>query len=106
MRNIGEIMKQAQAMQNKMVKLQEELAGVTVTGQSGGGMVQVVMNGKQEVSRVKIDPSVVDADDLEMLEDLVVAAINDAQRKVQETAQESMAKVTGGMKIPGLNLPF
>ncbi|MBF0293855.1 MAG: YbaB/EbfC family nucleoid-associated protein [Magnetococcales bacterium] len=106
MRNIGEIMKQAQAMQNKMVKLQEELAAVTVTGQSGGGMVQVVMNGKQEVSQVKIDPSVVDADDIEMLEDLVVAAISDAQRKVQETAQESMAKVTGGMKIPGLNLPF
>lgn len=106
MRNIGDIMKQAQAMQNKMAKMQEELANVVLTGQSGGGMVQVIMNGKLEVSQVKIDPSVVDPDDIEMLEDLVVAAINDAQRKIQEVTQENMAKITGGLKIPGLNLPF
>ncbi|MBF0125769.1 MAG: YbaB/EbfC family nucleoid-associated protein [Magnetococcales bacterium] len=106
MKNIGEIMKQAQAMQSKMAKMQEELAAVVLTGKSGGGMVQVVMNGKQEVSQVTIDPSVVNPDDIEMLEDLVVAAINDAQRKVAETTQESMARLTGGLKIPGLNLPF
>ncbi|MEO5330493.1 MAG: YbaB/EbfC family nucleoid-associated protein [Magnetococcus sp. YQC-5] len=99
-------MKQAQAMQNKMAKMQEELAAVVLTGQSGGGMVQVVVNGKQEVLQVKIDPSVVDPEDIEMLEDLVAAAINDAHRKIQEATQASMAKLTGGLNIPGLNLPF
>ncbi|NGZ05258.1 MAG: YbaB/EbfC family nucleoid-associated protein [Magnetococcales bacterium] len=106
MKNIGEIMKQAQAMQTRMAKLQEELAAQTMTGQSGGGMVEVTMNGKQEILRVKIDPSVVDREDVEMLEDLVAAACNDAQRKVQEATRDSMAQLTGGLKIPGLNLPF
>ncbi|GAB0056694.1 Nucleoid-associated protein YbaB [Candidatus Magnetaquicoccaceae bacterium FCR-1] len=106
MKNIGEIMKQAQAMQAKMAKIQEELAALVLTGHAGGGMVQVVMNGKQEVMRVRIDPSVVDAEEIEMLEDLVAAAFNDAQRKVQEATRDSMAQLTGGMKIPGLNLPF
>ncbi|MBF0626938.1 MAG: YbaB/EbfC family nucleoid-associated protein [Magnetococcales bacterium] len=106
MKNIGEIMKQAQAMQSKMAKMQEELAAQVVTGQAGGGMVQVTMNGKQEVLRVTIDPSVVSADELEMLEDLVAAAFNDAQRKVQELTRDGMAQLTGGLKIPGLNLPF
>ncbi|MBF0438928.1 MAG: YbaB/EbfC family nucleoid-associated protein [Magnetococcales bacterium] len=106
MKNIGDIMKQAQAMQGKMAKMQEELAATVVTGQSGGGMVQVVMNGKQEVMQVKIDPSVVTADDIEMLEDLVVSAFNDAQRKVQDVSNKNLAQLTGGLKIPGLNLPF
>lgn len=106
MKNIGEIMKQAQAMQSKMAKIQEDLAALVLTGHAGGGMVQVVMNGKQEVMRVRIDPSVVDAEEIEMLEDLVAAAINDAQRKVQEVTRDSMAQLTGGLKIPGLNLPF
>lgn len=106
MKNIGEILKQAQAMQSKMAQMQEDLATVVLTGQSGGGMVQVVVNGKQEVLKVKIDPSVVDVEEIEMLEDLVVSAINDAHRKVQDVTQENMAKLTGGLKIPGLNLPF
>ncbi|MBF0165877.1 MAG: YbaB/EbfC family nucleoid-associated protein [Magnetococcales bacterium] len=106
MKNIGEIMKQAQAMQSKMAKIQEDLAALVLTGHAGGGMVQVVMNGKQEVMRVRIDPSVVDVEEIEMLEDLVAAAINDAQRKVQDVTRDSMAQLTGGLKIPGLNLPF
>lgn len=106
MKNIGDIMKQAQAMQSKMAKMQEDLASLVLTGHSGGGMVQVVINGKQEVLRVRIDPSVVSGDDIEMLEDLVAAAFNDAQRKVQEATRESMAQITGGLKIPGMNLPF
>ncbi|MBF0214233.1 MAG: YbaB/EbfC family nucleoid-associated protein [Magnetococcales bacterium] len=106
MKNIGDIMKQAQAMQSKMAKMQEDLAALVLTGHSGGGMVQVVINGKQEVLRVRIDPSVVSGDDIEMLEDLVAAAFNDAQRKVQEATRESMAQITGGLKIPGMNLPF
>ncbi|MEO5346877.1 MAG: YbaB/EbfC family nucleoid-associated protein [Magnetococcus sp. YQC-9] len=106
MKNLGDIMKQAQAMQAKMAKMQEELGALVLTGHSGGGMVQVVMNGKQEVMRVRIDPSVAGGEDIEMLEDLVAAAFNDAQRKVQEATREGMAQLTGGLKIPGLNLPF
>ncbi len=106
MKNIGDIMKQAQAMQSKMAQMQEELAALVMTGQSGGGMVQVVVNGKQDVLQVKIDPAVVNVEEIEMLEDLVAAAINDAHRKVQEATQENMSKLTGGLKIPGLNLPF
>ncbi|MBF0341245.1 MAG: YbaB/EbfC family nucleoid-associated protein [Magnetococcales bacterium] len=103
---MGDIMKQAQAMQQRMAKMQEELAALVMTGHAGGGMVQVVMNGRQEVLQVKIDPSVVTPEDIEMLEDLVAAAFNDAQRKIQEASQASMAQLTGGLKIPGLNLPF
>ncbi|MBF0271533.1 MAG: YbaB/EbfC family nucleoid-associated protein [Magnetococcales bacterium] len=106
MKNIGDIMKQAQAMQGRMAKMQEELAALVLTGHAGGGMVQVVINGKQEVLRVRIDPSVVSGEEIEMLEDLVAAAFNDAQRKVQEATRDSMAQITGGLKIPGLNLPF
>ncbi|MBF0191168.1 MAG: YbaB/EbfC family nucleoid-associated protein [Magnetococcales bacterium] len=106
MKNIGDIMKQAQAMQGRMAKMQEELAALVLTGHAGGGMVQVVINGKQEVLRVRIDPSVVSGEEIEMLEDLVAAAFNDAQRKVQEATRDSMAQLTGGIKIPGLSLPF
>ena len=105
-KNLGELFKQAKDMQGRMAQMQEELAQATATGQSGGGMVEVVLNGKQEVQRVRIDPAVVDPADVEMLEDLVAAALNDAQRKIQELAKQSLARMTGGLDIPGLNLPF
>lgn len=103
---IGNIMKQAQQMQANMQKLQEELARTEVTGQSGGGMVSVVMNGRHEVRRVTIDPSLL-ADDKDMLEDLIAAAVNDAVHKVESTSQERMASVTAGLNLPaGFKLPF
>lgn len=104
MKGLGNILKQAQEMQGKMAQLQEEMAKATATGQAGGGMVDVTMNGRHEVTRVKIDPAA--AEDLEMLEDLVAAAVNEAARKVQELSQQQMAKLTGGMNIPGLGSPF
>lgn len=103
---LGNIMKQAQQMQANMQKLQEELARTEVTGQSGGGMVNVVMNGRHEVRRVTIDPSLL-ADDKDMLEDLIAAAVNDAVHKVESTSQERMASVTAGLNLPaGFKLPF
>jgi DNA-binding YbaB/EbfC family protein len=89
-------------MQQRMLKLQEELAQRTVEASVGGGMVTVAVNGKSEVLRVKVEPQVVDPDDVEMLEDLIVAGVNEALRKAQEMMSEEMAKLTGGMKIPGL----
>lgn len=106
MKNLGNILKQAQKMQGEMAKIQEEMAATSVVGQSGGGMVEVVMDGKQEVKSVRLDPTVVDNRDVEMLEDLIASAFNDAQKKVQAITQESMAKVTGGLNIPGMSLPF
>ncbi|MFZ5619780.1 MAG: YbaB/EbfC family nucleoid-associated protein [Pseudomonadota bacterium] len=103
---LGNIMKQAQQMQANMQKLQEELAKMEVTGQSGGGMVSVVMNGRHEVRRVTIDPSLM-SDDKDMLEDLIAAAVNDAVHKVESTSQERMASVTAGLNLPaGFKLPF
>jgi len=100
------LMKQAQQMQENMRKLQEQLASMEVEGQSGAGMVKVTMTCRHDVKRVKIDQSLL-ADDKEMLEDLVAAAINDAARKVEAAVQEKMAAVTGGMGLPpGMNLPF
>ena len=99
---MGNLVKQAQQMQQRMLKLQEELAQRTVEASVGGGMVTVTVNGKSEVLRVKVEPQVVDPDDVEMLEDLIVAGVNEALRKAQEMMSEEMAKVTGGMKIPGL----
>lgn len=106
MKNMGQLMKQAQQMQGKLAKIQDELATMTVAGHAGGGMVEVQLNGKQELQKVKIDPAAVDVSDLSMLEDLIVAAYNDAHRKIQEITQQEMAKLTGGLNIPGLNLPF
>nr|CRH05834.1 conserved protein of unknown function [Candidatus Magnetococcus massalia] len=106
MKGFGNMMKQAQQMQAKMAKMQEELAQLQITGQAGGGMVEITLNGKQSVEGIKIDPKVVDPDDMEMLEDLIIAAFNDAQAKLQGETQKRMADVTGGMNIPGLNLPF
>ncbi len=102
MANIGKLMKQAQEMQAKMAKVQEELASKEVEGSSGGGMVAVKMNGQQEVLSVKIEPEVFDDGDREMLEDLVVAAINEARRLSLELAKEEMSKITGGLPMPGL----
>jgi DNA-binding YbaB/EbfC family protein len=101
-KGMGNLMKQAQQMQQKMLKLQEDMAQRTVEASVGGGMVTVMVNGKNEVLRVKIEPQVVDPDDVEMLEDLIVAGVNEALRKAQEMVAEEMSKLTGGMKIPGL----
>jgi len=101
---MGNLMKQAQQMQQKMLKLQEEVAKRTLDASVGGGMVTVTVNGKSEVLRIKIEPQVVDPDDVEMLEDLIVAGVNEALRKAQEMVSEEMSKLTGGLKIPGLSL--
>ena len=103
--NIAGLMQQAQKMQQEMQKAQEELANMEVTGQAGGGMVSVVMNGQHAVKRVTIDPNL--ADDIEMLEDLVTAATNDAVNRIKETSEQQMAGVTQGMKLPpGFKMPF
>jgi DNA-binding YbaB/EbfC family protein len=103
---LGNLMKQAQEMQANMQKAQEELARLEITGQSGGGLVTVIMTGKHEVRRVSIDDSLL-GDDKDMLEDLVAAAINDAVHKVESTTQERLAGLTGGLNLPaGMKLPF
>jgi nucleoid-associated protein EbfC len=101
-KGMKDLMKQAQKMQNDLMKAQEELAAKIVEGSAGGGMVKVEMNGKNQVLSVKIDPEVVDKDDVEMLEDLIIAALNEAQEKVSKTSESEMGKLTGGMNIPGL----
>lgn len=102
MKGLGDIMKMAQNMQAKMETVQQELAVVRVEGTAGGGMVRVVANGKQEIMEVKIDPEVFNANDREMLEDMILAASNQAHQRAQELAAEKMAQLTGGIKIPGL----
>ena len=99
---LGGIMKQAQQMQRKMAQVQEELEKMQVEASSGGGMVTAVVSGKQQLLDLKIDPSVVDADDVEMLQDLIMAAVNEAVKQSQQIASEEMGKVTGGMNIRGL----
>lgn len=100
--NFGKLMKQAQKMQEQMMRVQEELAAKTVEATAGGGMVTVVVNGKHELVSLKVEREVVDPDDIEMLQDLVVAAVNEGVRRAQEMAAEEMSKVTGGINIPGL----
>ncbi|WP_333606507.1 YbaB/EbfC family nucleoid-associated protein [Arsukibacterium sp.] len=103
---MGNIMKQAQAMQEKMQKAQAEIALMEVTGEAGAGLVKVTMAGNHNVKRISIDDSLL-ADDKDMLEDLVAAAINDAVRRVEENNKEQMAKITGGLQLPpGMKLPF
>lgn len=103
---MGNIMKQAQKMQEQMQQAQEELAKQQVTGESGGGMVKVTMNGKHEIHRVDIDESLM-GDDKEMLEDLVAAAVNDGVKKVAANMQDSMSDMTAGLNLPpGMKLPF
>ncbi len=100
--NMGQIMKQAQQFQSKMAKIQEELGNETVEGSSGGGMVNVVANGKQEIVSILIEQEVVDPEDVEMLQDLVMAAVNDALTKAKNMMNEEMGKLTKGLNIPGL----
>ncbi|MFQ5905716.1 MAG: YbaB/EbfC family nucleoid-associated protein [bacterium] len=99
---IDMILKQAQKIQNKMEEIQKKLAGMKFEGSSGGEMVKATVDGQQNLLEVKIDPEVLDADDVQMLEDLIVAAVNEARRKAQETATEEMKAVTGGMAMPGM----
>lgn len=101
-KGMGNMLKQAQKLQSKIFKLQEELADRTVETTVGGGMVKAVANGKQELLSIKIEPEVVDPNDVQMLEDLVVAAVNDVLKKSQEMVSEEMTKLTGGFNIPGL----
>jgi len=100
--NFGNIMKQAKKMQERMAQLQDELASKTVDATAGGGMVSVTVNGKFELLSIKIEKEVVNPDDVEMLQDLVVAAVNEGIRKAQEMAASEMGKITGGLQIPGL----
>ena len=99
---MGNLLKQAQEMQARISKIQEELAQKTVEGSSGGGMVQVTVNGHLNLTAMKIDPTVVNADEREMLEDLILAAVNDGMRKARDMVSAEMSKVTGGLKVPGL----
>ena len=103
---IGNMMKQVQQMQAKMMMLQAELQEARVESSAGGGMVKVVVNGKNQIRSITIDKEVVNPDDVEMLQDLIVAAINQARQKAQELQSERLASLTGGLSIPGLNLPF
>lgn len=105
---LGNLMKQAQAMQENMQKAQAELANIQVTGESGGGMVKLVMTCRHDVKSVAIDPELMgDVEDKEILEDLLAAAVNDAVRKVEATSEEKMKGLTGGMELPaGMKMPF
>ena len=107
MKNLANMMKQAQEMQTKMAEMQEKLAEMEVTGVSGGGMLEVRMNGKGEMRGLKIDPALVDPNETEVLEDLIMAAANDAKAKVEELTREQMREITGGLNLPpGMSLPF
>jgi nucleoid-associated protein EbfC len=102
MKGMGNMMKQAQKLQAKMLKMQEELADRTVETSAGGGMISVVANGRQQIVSISIDKEVVDPDDVEMLQDLILAAVNDALNKAQEMVAGEMNKLTGGFNIPGM----
>lgn len=104
--NIGNLLKQAQAVQDNIQKAQQEVAQITATGESGGGMVKVIMNGKHEVARVQIEPALL-TEEREVLEDLIAAAINDATHRVATAVNEKMAGAMGGLQLPpGMKLPF
>ena len=107
MKNIGQLMKQAQAMQEKMAEMQARLETVEMTGVAGGGTVRLTLNGKGDLKKVELDKSLIDPNEVEVLEDLIIAAFNDARRKVSVHAEEEMQKLTGGLQLPaGLKLPF
>jgi DNA-binding YbaB/EbfC family protein len=99
---MGSLLKQAQEMQARMAKIQEELGQKTVQGSAGGGMVQVTVNGQFNLTEVKIEASVINVDEREMLQDLILAAVNDGMRKARDLVSTEMSKITGGFKIPGL----
>lgn len=107
MKGLGNLMKQAQEMQAKMEQMQEELGNLEVEGSSGGGMVKVTVNGKGDMLKLELDPSIVNADEKDILEDLILAACNDAKQKASEKSAEGMKGVTSGMPLPpGMKLPF
>ena len=107
MTNLGQMLKQAQQLQGKMQEVQEQLAETKITGSSGGGMCHVVLNGKGQAQRVKIDPSLVGPENSGVLEDLILTAINDARSKLDEHMRDEMQKLTGGIPLPpGMQLPF
>ena len=107
MKNLAGLMKQAQQMQSKMQEMQSKLESIDVEGVAGAGLVAVTLNGKGDLRRVKIDPKLADPADVEMLEDLIVAAHRDAKTKLEAVTQEEMQKVTGGLQLPpGMKLPF
>ncbi len=103
-KGMGNLLKQAQQMQAKMAKIQEEVGARTVEASAGGGMVKVVANGRQEILSISVEPQVVDPDDIDMLQDLIVAAVNQALKEAGEMMAAEMGKVTGGLKVPGLTL--
>jgi DNA-binding YbaB/EbfC family protein len=105
MADFNKILEQAQQMQGRLEKIQDELQAMTVTANAGGGMVTVEADGKGQINRVRIDPSIVNAADVEMLEDLVLVAVRDAQQKAAELAKQEMSKLTGGLNLP-FKLPF
>jgi nucleoid-associated protein EbfC len=107
MKNINQMMKQAQQLQQKMAEMQERMNDVEMTGMSGGGMVKVTVNGKGQMKGLTIDPSLVDPQEVEVLEDLITAAFNDAKSKIETHISDEMGKLTGGMNLPaGMKLPF
>jgi len=107
MKNIGQLMKQAQEMQAKMAEMQAQLEAVEMTGAAGGGLITLTLNGKGDVKKIKIDKSLFADEEVEVLEDLIVAAFNDARSKVAAYAEQEMQKLTGGLQLPGgMKLPF
>ncbi len=107
MKNLGGLMKQAQQMQAKMQEMQAKLETMQITGESGAGMVRVTLSGKGEMKGIKLDPKLADPADMEMLEDLIIAAHRDAKNKIDAQTADEMQKVTGGMQLPpGMKLPF
>jgi len=107
MNNMSQIMKQAKAMQEKMAEMQKKIEETEIEGSSGGGAVKIVMNGKHEVKNLFIDPSIVDSDEKEVLEDLIIAALNDVNKKIAENTNDQLGSISGGMGLPpGLKLPF
>ena len=107
MKNIGQIMKQAQQMQTKMAELQERLVEMEIEGVAAAGMIRVTMNGKGQMRTIKIDPALANPDEVEVLEDLILAATNDAKAKTETRVAEEMQELTGGLQLPpGMQLPF
>ena len=107
MNNMSQIMKQAKAMQEKMAEMQKKIEETEIEGSSGGGAVKIVMNGKHEVKNLFIDPSIVNSDEKEVLEDLIIAALNDVNKKIAEITNDQLGSISGGMGFPpGLKLPF
>ena len=105
--NFNDMMKKAQEMQKKMQEMQNSLSNLEVEGTSGGGMVKVIMNCKNEIKKIDVDPSIIKQDDKTMMEDLIVAALNDAKSKAEEKSQDEMKKLTGGLCLPpGMKMPF